>query len=73
MTREEIKIEALRLAPSDRESLAEELLLSLPDTETNEIGRAWLAEAHRRLAEAPSTEECESADALIDRLKRKHA
>lgn len=48
MTREQIKAAALELDPVERERLAEELLLSIDDTERNTIDQAWLIEAHRR-------------------------
>jgi len=48
MTRQQIKSAALKLAPSDREALAEELLLSIADSERMAIDAQWLAEAHAR-------------------------
>lgn len=48
MTREEIRSAALELEPSDREALAEELLLSISDADREKIDAAWLAEAYRR-------------------------
>lgn len=39
---------AFELDPSDRESLAEELLLSIGNADRDAIDAAWLAEAHRR-------------------------
>jgi putative addiction module component (TIGR02574 family) len=48
MTRQQIKSAALKLAPSEREALAEELLLSIADSERKAIDAEWLAEVHRR-------------------------
>ncbi len=51
MTVEELKAEALRLAPEGRADLARELLSSLESLSDSEIERLWLDEAERRLAE----------------------
>jgi hypothetical protein len=48
LSKEQIMSEALKLAPSEREMLAEELLLSIQESDRAEIDAAWLAEAHRR-------------------------
>ena len=48
MTREQIRSAALQLDPTDREALAEELLLSIDHAERESIDAAWLAEAYRR-------------------------
>jgi putative addiction module component (TIGR02574 family) len=48
LTRQELKSEAMKLAPEDREALAEELLLSIDNTSREAIDAAWLAEVHRR-------------------------
>lgn len=48
MTREQIRSAAFELDPTDREALAEELLLSIGDADRNSIDAAWLAEAHER-------------------------
>jgi hypothetical protein len=50
MTREQLKLHAMQLDPVERETLAEELLLSIDDTARADIDNAWLAEAHRRHA-----------------------
>jgi len=48
---EEIRAQALRLSPEDREMLAGALLHSLDDAPLNEIDEAWIAEADRRYDE----------------------
>lgn len=48
MTKEQVRAEAMALDPQDREVLAEELLLSLSETDREQIDAAWLAEARRR-------------------------
>jgi hypothetical protein len=50
MTREQILAEAMALEPGDRETLAEQILLSLGPDEQAAIEAAWLAEARRREA-----------------------
>ena len=54
MTIDELKREALRLAPSGRADLARELLESLDDLSEDEIERLWLEEAERRRLEIES-------------------
>ena len=51
MTIDELKAEALRLAPESRADLARELLASLDSLSDSEIERLWLDEADRRLAQ----------------------
>lgn len=51
LTKAQIKSAAMQLTPADRESLAEELLLSLGGDERDAIDAAWLAEARRRDAD----------------------
>jgi Putative addiction module component len=70
LTKEQIKTAALQLNPTDREALAEELLLSLSDGERDAIDAAWLAEAKRRdeifkLSGRPAN----SVDKVVARLK----
>jgi hypothetical protein len=48
LTKEQIKSAALELAPAEREALAEELLLSVTESEREAVEAAWLAEAKRR-------------------------
>ncbi len=48
MNAEELKAEALRLAPEDRAKLAHALLESLEDLSEAEIERLWVDEALRR-------------------------
>jgi hypothetical protein len=48
MTIDELKREAMRLAPTERASLAHELLVSLDDLTESDVERLWLEEAERR-------------------------
>jgi putative addiction module component (TIGR02574 family) len=48
LTKEQIKTAAMHLDPGDREALAEDLLLSIDDTDREAVDAAWLAEARRR-------------------------
>jgi hypothetical protein len=48
MTTDQIRTAALSLDPVEREALAQELLLSIAESDREEIDAAWLAEAHRR-------------------------
>jgi hypothetical protein len=48
MTVDELKREAMRLAPTDRADLARELLVSLDALSEPEVERLWLEEAERR-------------------------
>lgn len=54
MTIEELKKEALRLAPEGRVSLARELLSSLDSLNDSEIEQLWIEEAIRRDKELES-------------------
>jgi putative addiction module component (TIGR02574 family) len=48
LSRQQLLNEALSLNPTEREALAEELLLSLSESERNEVDAAWLAEVRAR-------------------------
>ena len=48
LTRQQLLTEALSLDPTEREALAEELLLSLDEPEREAIDAAWLAETRSR-------------------------
>jgi len=49
LTRQQILCKALSLDPTEREELAEEIILTLPDADDrNEIDQTWLAEARKR-------------------------
>ena len=48
MTVDELKREAMRLAPTERADLARELLVSLDALSESEVERLWLEEAERR-------------------------
>ncbi|MDO8987628.1 MAG: addiction module protein [Coriobacteriia bacterium] len=58
MTVDELKQEAMRLDPTERASLARELLVSLDALSEPEVERLWLEEAERRrlLVEAGETQ-----------------
>lgn len=70
LSKEQIKTAALQLDPVEREALAEELLLSVSDTDREAIDAAWLEEAKRR--DAGSRQRGGTAnrmDGVIGRLK----
>lgn len=72
LTKEEIKDAALKLSPSEREALAEELLLSIDDAQSDEIDAAWLAESRRRDADfIAGKTTARPATEVIDRLLNK--
>lgn len=72
LTREEIKSAALKLDPTQRGTLAEELLLSITPEEADAMDRACLAEAHRRnQAILEGKASTKPANEVIDRLLRK--
>jgi putative addiction module component (TIGR02574 family) len=48
LTKDQIKTAAMQLDPAEREALAEELMLSISESERQEIDAAWLVESHRR-------------------------
>ena len=47
LTKEELVAEALKLPPAERAALAEELLLSIGESDRAAVEAAWLAEARR--------------------------
>ncbi len=49
MSKEQITEQALLLPPEDRERLAELLFLTLDHSSSEEIEKAWIEEAERRL------------------------
>jgi len=70
MTIEELKKEALRLAPEGRASLARELLSSLDSLNDAEIEQLWIEEAIRRDKELDSGAVGASpADEVLDRAR----
>ena len=72
MTKEQIRSAAMQLDPAERESLAEELLLSVSDAEREEIERAWLEEARRRTAAYKAGLTAgKPVNEVLDRLTRK--
>lgn len=70
MTKEQIYEQAMSLRPTEREALAEQLLLSVTDDDQAAIDAAWLAEARRR-EEAFSRGEMttSSVDEVIGRVQ----
>jgi hypothetical protein len=48
LNKQQIKAAALELDPIEREALAEELLMSISDSESRSIDAAWLEEVRRR-------------------------
>ena len=74
MTVDELKSEALRLAPQARAELARELLHSLDDLSEAEVDQLWLEEAARRASELDSGAlRAVPADEVLARLKARRA
>jgi putative addiction module component (TIGR02574 family) len=74
MTVDELKSEALRLAPQARAELARELLHSLDDLSEAEVDQLWLEEAARRDSEIDSgAVQAVPADEVLARLKARGA
>ena len=70
MTIEELKKEALRLAPEGRASLARELLSSLDSLNDAEIEQLWIEEAIRRDKELDSrSADASPADEVLNRAR----
>ncbi len=70
MTADELKEEALRLAPQARADLARELLTSLDELSEAEIEQLWLEEAARRDRDLDAgTVHALPADEVIARAK----
>lgn len=70
MTIDDLKKEALRLAPEGRASLARELLSSLDSLSEVEIEKLWMEEAARRDEELSSgTAGASPADEVLDRAR----
>ncbi|MDO8987969.1 MAG: addiction module protein [Coriobacteriia bacterium] len=70
MTIDELKAEALQLAPEGRADLARELLASLDSLSESEIERLWLDEAERRLAQLESGEAtADPSDVVLARVR----
>ena len=69
MSKEQIRDAALQLGAAEREALAEELLLSLNDSESEAIDRAWLEETRRRdAALLAGTSRTKPVSEVLDRL-----
>ena len=72
LTKEQIMTAAMELNPADRETLAEQLLLSLTSAERDAIDQAWLAEAYRRDADFRSGKTgAKPVDVVVDRIAHK--
>jgi len=70
MTVDELKSEALRLAPQVRAELARELLHSLDDLSQAEVEQLWLEESARRDRELETgAAQAVPADEVMARLK----
>jgi len=70
VTIDELKAEALRLAPESRADLARELLASLDSLSDSEIERLWLDEADRRLARLDRGEaSADPSDVVLARVR----
>jgi hypothetical protein len=71
ISKAQIKDAAMRMDATEREALAEELLLSLSGADREQIDRAWLDEAKRRDAAFKKDGGiAKPVDEVIDRLKR---
>jgi len=71
LTRKQIKSAAMTLDATEREALAEELLLSIERTDRDAIDQAWLAEIRRRDARYRSGKtKAKPVAQVLDRLKR---
>jgi putative addiction module component (TIGR02574 family) len=72
LNKEQVMTEAMKLDPLERESLAEELLLSVHESDRAEIDAAWLAEAKRREAAFEAGQaSAKPVDNVIQRLLSK--
>ena len=72
LTKQQIKTAAMELDPVEREALAEELLLSISDSEREQIEAEWLDEAKRRDAAFLAGQMTASpVEDVIDRIRRK--
>jgi len=72
LSKDQIMTAALKLDPLERETLAEELLLSINDSDHAQIDAAWLGEAHRRdAAFRAGHTSAKPVDEVIQRLLRK--
>jgi hypothetical protein len=72
MTREQLRDAALELKPAERQTLAEELLLSLTAADADAVDAAWLAEAYHRDAKfAAGATGAKPVDAIIERLRNR--
>ncbi len=72
MSKDQLLSEALALGPADREALAHEILLSLPDDEGDVIDAAWLQEYRRRVAAVDSgTMQTTPGEQVMRRLRNR--
>jgi putative addiction module component (TIGR02574 family) len=72
LSKDQIMTEAMKLDPLERETLAEELLLSIGESDRAQIDAAWLGEAQRRDAAFRAGQtQARPVDEVIQRLLRK--
>ena len=72
MTQDQVKSAAMQLEPHERETLAEELLLSIDQQQSEEIDAAWLIEIRRRDSEfRAGNVEAKPVGEVINRLLSK--
>jgi hypothetical protein len=72
LTKDQIRDAALQLEPTEKQALAEELLLSISDHDRQSIDAAWLAEARGRDAAFSSGKTSATpSDEVVERLQRK--
>ena len=73
MTKEQLLAEAMALDVKERESLAEELLLTVDDGTREEVDAAWAEEIQRRIAEYERGEvKAIPGDQVLRELRGRH-
>lgn len=72
LTKKQIMVEAMKLDPFEREALAGDILLSIQDSNRDEIDAAWLSEARRRdAAFRTDASRAKPVDEVVERLAGK--
>ena len=73
MSKEQIRQEALALSEEDREALAEELLLTIDRSTPEEIEKAWIEEAEKRVESIRNgTAILHDGPAVMEELREKY-
>jgi putative addiction module component (TIGR02574 family) len=74
MSKDQIREEALALSEEERELLAEELWLSVHSTSSEEIEKAWIAEAEKRMEDVRNgTEILHDGPQVMKELREKYS